>query len=252
MNQPATIERKDDILTDGNTSRLLQCRVSPLKQRKLGKFVCKQCGKEFEQRADNKPVFCSRKCSAISRDHSVVGGKLNAWAYANIPGYGKSLTPRICQTCGKSFVQKYRHNPKYCSRACLPQSIFIGSPDRKNDFEVKRKAAYESSPRTKALTETRHNAKRWHLRSPSNIEYHPKNLNRFVALNPNLFEPQDLLPIYKDGRCRAASSLKNLRPTDTKKKQTASWKGWTWISIVEKRWNDGDDLLERSNERAMP
>ena len=80
-----------------------------------------------------------------------------------------------------------------------------------------------------------------------NVEYHPVNLNRFVAENPHLFEPYHLEPSHDGITTRAAASLASLRPSDKKKKQPNTWMGWTWISIVEKRFNDGRDLLERPN-----
>jgi hypothetical protein len=211
--------------------------------RKMAQFVCKHCGIEFTKRADIKPQFCSRDCAAKGWDHSCALAAMHQKLRETNPNYGNAKRPRICKTCGNSFVQKFHHNPSYCSNKCLPQAA--GFKEKK--WETKRLAAYNESPKTKPLSETRHNVRRWHLRSPMNVVYHPINLNRFVTMNPALFEPDDVKPIYKDGRSRAVCSLKNLRPSDRKKKQTATWKGWTWVSIFERRFNDGRDLLERPN-----
>jgi hypothetical protein len=186
------------------------------------------------------------------KGHAMIGKKQSAETIKKAvasrkitnPNYGNSKQPRICKTCGTVFVQKHRHNPLYCSGKCYPQAEAF----RQKKWETKRLEAYNRLPQTKPLSETRHNVKRWHLRSPANIEYHPLNLNRFVLMNAHLFDPNDVVSRYKSGKssiCRAVASLKHLRPSDKKKKQTNTWKGWTWISIYERRFNDGRDLLER-------
>ena len=213
-------------------------------------FVCKHCGIQFTKRADTKPQFCSRDCSAKGWDHSGALAAMHQKLREINPNYGKykSKQPRKCKTCGEIFIPKGRHHPVYCSLKCQPQAEGL----RSKKWEAERIAGMNKSPKTKPLSETRHGVRRWHLRSPMNVEYHPINLNRFVSMNPALFEPDDTKPIYKDGRCRAVCSLKNLRPSDGKKKQTATWKGWTWVSIFERRFNDGRDLLERPNESSSP
>lgn len=234
--EPSSVERKEHSLL---------CSIALVRESKskMAQFVCKHCGVEFARHADTKPQFCSRDCAAKGWDHSVAVAAMHLKLREINPNYGNAKRPRICKTCGNSFVQKFRNNPSYCSNKCLPQAA--GFKEKK--WETKRLAAYNESPKTKPLSETRHNARRWHLRSPMNVEYHPINLNRFVTMNPALFEPDDVKPVYKDGRSRAVCSLKNLRPSAGKKKQTATWKGWTWVSIFERRFNDGRDILERTN-----
>jgi hypothetical protein len=208
-------------------------------KRKYGSYICQKCGNSFVARTDGKHKFCSRKCNAKNRG----AAHLLEWHKENDADFGRTKRPRICKGCGKSFVPQTNHDNLYCNRACMPLATML----RADNVESARLDALKTYPHTKRLSEKRYNAKRWHLRSPMNVEYHPINLNRFVAMNPELFEADDTKPIYKDGRCRAMCSLKNLRPSDKRKKQPNTWKGWTWISIIEKRFNDGRDLLERPN-----
>lgn len=206
--------------------------------RKCGSFICQKCGCSFVARTDGKHKFCSRKCNAENRR----AAHLLEWHKKNDADFGRTRRPRICKGCGKSFVPQTHHDNQYCNRSCVPLAAMLNT-DRVKSARI---SALETYLHTKRLSEQRYNAKRWHLRSPMNVEYHPINLNRFVAKNHELFEDDDLKPIYKDGRCRAAHSLKNLRPSDKRKKQMNTWKGWTWVSIYERRFNDGNDLLDRN------
>ena len=153
----------------------------------------------------------------------------------------------ICLICGKTFSARPCKKRKTCSRKCSGYTK-VADP-QKNADRVKK---YLASPKTKRLTETNCNAKRWHLRSPMNVEYHPVNLNLFVAEHRHLFDPYHLELCHDGISTRAAASLASLRPSNKKKRQPVSWKGWTWISIIEKRFNDGRDLLERHNDPHKP
>lgn len=91
----------------------------------------------------------------------------------------------------------------------------------------------------------------WHLRDPRGREYHFKDLNRFTREHPNLFAPEDVNLVQRgDGGtyCRASKGLGHLSPRI--KWSKLSWKGWTWISIVERRFDDGADPLARNLEAA--
>lgn len=66
--------------------------------RKMKNFVCEECGREFEARADHEQRFCSRQC------------------------YGEHLSKakrkyEICPVCGEEFI-KTRSSKMYCSSKC--------------------------------------------------------------------------------------------------------------------------------------
>jgi hypothetical protein len=84
-----------------------------------------------------------------------------------------------------------------------------------------------------------HAARKWHIRSPSNVSYHFVNLMEFIRRNPQLFDPDDI-PV------RANRGIGLLRPTHTKKRVHGTWKGWTWISSTEAFHNGGEDLVKRT------
>lgn len=67
--------------------------------RRLKKYICIQCGKEFESRADMKCKYCSYEC------------------YHNAIRTGRKTYSRICQHCGKPY-QGRTETSKYCSAKC--------------------------------------------------------------------------------------------------------------------------------------
>lgn len=88
----------------------------------------------------------------------------------------------------------------------------------------------------------------WSLREPCGKTHEFKNLSEWVRMNEELFNPEDVIwqPIRPGGRtsiCRAIICLGMLRPD--RRCGRGSWKGWTWYSIPERRFNDGQDLLQR-------
>ncbi|MHC1762890.1 MAG: hypothetical protein AB9869_01100 [Verrucomicrobiia bacterium] len=94
-----------------------------------------------------------------------------------------------------------------------------------------------------------HSAKVWRLRSPKGEVFVFKNLRQFVRENPHMFDPIDTewrtvpgLPLGSIERiCNAITALSRLNPN--RKEVRGVWKGWTWVSIIERRENDGDTLL---------
>jgi len=87
-----------------------------------------------------------------------------------------------------------------------------------------------------------HAGKKWHLRSPSNVEYHFINLDEFIRKHPHLFNPDDI-PV------KARRGIQGLRPSNTRKRVSGTWKGWTWISYFETFYNSSNDLLDRNLEK---
>ena len=87
-----------------------------------------------------------------------------------------------------------------------------------------------------------HAGRKWHIRSPSNVEYHFVNLLEFIRTHSHLFDPDDI-PV------KAHRGIQGIRPSDTRKRVNGSWKGWTWISYCEAFYNSSDDLLDRNVEK---
>jgi hypothetical protein len=79
----------------------------------MKKWICNQCGKEFQSKKKS-PRFCSKDCK--NRYQSIHNRG------ANNPFY-KDKIKRICQTCGKEFevhpsVVEHGHG-KFCSKECM-------------------------------------------------------------------------------------------------------------------------------------
>jgi hypothetical protein len=111
------------------------------------------------------------------------------------------------------------------------------------DTQKKCLRARMQNPTMKAGIEY-HSAKIWRLRDSRGRVHEFRNLKHFVRENPDLFLPEDV-QWTKHGRhqyCRALA-LNRLRPDN--KWALAQWKGWTWYSTYERRFNDGHDLLDR-------
>ena len=86
-----------------------------------------------------------------------------------------------------------------------------------------------------------HQCKKWHIRSPSNVEYHFINLAEFIRTHQDLFDPIDIPKNSYHG-------IALLRPSNKRKVIPGSWKGWTWISLCEAFYNSSNDLLDRNVE----
>lgn len=86
-----------------------------------------------------------------------------------------------------------------------------------------------------------HAGRKWHIRSPSNVTFHFVNLAEFIRQNRHLFHPDDV-PV------KAMRGIGMLRPSDTRKQISGTWKGWTWVSHIESIYNDKEDLLTRKTK----
>jgi hypothetical protein len=69
--------------------------------------------------------------------------------------------------------------------------------------------------------------KAWTLCAPNGVSHSFTNLREFVRTNPLLFSDYELTPLG-DGKPRAINGLHSLRPSDTRKRVSGSWRGWTW------------------------
>lgn len=97
--------------------------------------------------------------------------------------------------------------------------------------EVKAKARYlscedvKTNPR-RGRFETNANAEDWHIRSPSGLEYHFRNLSHFIREHASLFDAHQLSAVGHHGQTRIAKSISRLSPRNKKQCNTAY--GWTW------------------------
>ena len=90
------------------------------------------------------------------------------------------------------------------------------------------------------------NAVIWRIRDPLGRSYEFKNLCWFLRELSHLFDPDDLFG--EVCKSRAYSGLAQIKPYGRGgrpvKRPRGSWKGWTWVSSLEK-CRDFKDLLER-------
>lgn len=100
-----------------------RCQNRWIGEGKLEKRVlieCITCGKEFTVRPSRGNIarFCSRSCASKWRLKNIV------FNYGDRTGKNNSnwkggLLERICEFCGKKFIEKNRgRNSKYCSEGC--------------------------------------------------------------------------------------------------------------------------------------
>lgn len=199
---------------------------------------CEICGNEFKCKRRGSR-FCGMKCAGKHHSRVLLGKMLR-----------KPPLSLICKVCGKSFEvikKRHRENIGFCSVKC---SI---SRHHNPAIEKLRREAFVSSGLCGKFESNVH-ARNFHLHGPNGVNYHGRNIAHFVRNNPSLFTPFEL-EVMRNGNIRAAQALVRLRPGDTvrlqrrrfrrAKKQLSSWHGWTWISVYEKRFHDGDDLLTR-------
>lgn len=106
----------------------------------------------------------------------------------------------------------------------------------------KAQATRMKNPRF-SKTEKHIRALNWNIRDANGCTHQFRNLANWIRENENLFDAADVQ--WKNGWCRAHSGISHLRPTH--KKPVGSWKGWTWVSIHERRFNDAEDLLQRKS-----
>jgi hypothetical protein len=107
-------------------------------------------------------------------------------------------------------------------------------------MRIKLSASCKANPRYQS-DEKHIRAKIWHVRTPSGVGYHFKNLTHFVRTHRHLFTEAQLAGT-------PATGLAKLNPNN--RYARSSWFGWTWASIHERRFNDGDDLLNRKENAA--
>jgi len=191
-----------------------------------------------------------------------------------------------CKLCGVQFTGIIRKRRKFCSRLCAKKVAirialkFLEDPanaaamaEKRKQFMIGRKPSRKvvearskwqqdnraiiaswCSRTHKGVRETagrvkrgvnHYKGRRGIFRSPSGKQYEFRNVTQFVRDNEALFAPQDVAWENDGIVCNAAQGLRSLM-TFGAKRVRGSWKGWTLVSIYERRFNDGDDLLDRN------
>ena len=149
-------------------------------------------------------------------------------------------------TAAKQKSEKYKasckQNAKLLQRPEVRERVrqaLKESPLAAEAFK-KMRAALESSEKCQKGIK-HHAGRKWHIRSPSNVTFHFVNLSEFIRQHRHLFHPDDV-PV------KALRGIGMLRPSETRKRISGTWKGWTWVSHIESIYNDKEDLLSRSNK----
>lgn len=188
--------------------------------------TCPECGVEFKTDHRNQ-ITCGHICK-YERHSKFLKGKT------------KPALQLTCKVCGNIFfVSKHRNRSSgFCSPTCSI-SRFHGD----ESVEIKRMSGFQRSPKTGKM-ETNVHARHFHLMCPNGVDYHGLNVAHFVRTHPHLFSKEELRTT-KSGHIYAATGLIRLRPSDRRKKSLITWHGWTWISILDRRFNDGEDLISR-------
>jgi len=137
------------------------------------------------------------------------------------------------------FARRQMSNP-----ARIEQQREIGRLVFSNP-ETQRKclAGRKNHPQQKPGPE-HHSGKLWRLRDHRGRVHEFVNLRHFIRTQPHLFSPSDVKWVKKGrhAHCRAMA-IANLHPD--RARPFGQWKGWTWLSIHERRFNNGRDLLDR-------
>ncbi len=164
----------------------------------------------------------------------------------------------VCQYCGNDYKSKYAqglsYSTKFCNRSCSSKSRMSklsGETRRK----IHEKLTGKNRKQNHVLAGPNHIlGKRISVRSPENIVFHIKNISNFVRTHEHLFRKDDVAWRIVKGKksgcignltCRARQGLLHMA---SEKSDRNTWKGWTIISIHEKRFNDAVDLILRNHK----
>lgn len=209
-----------------------QVHGNPNKNKPIFKS-CERCGNTFK--AQKKSRFCGNKCASEQHSIDMIGV------------FVKPIPESVCKACHKTFKptrHRGRSVPQYCSVQCNMSQLHT------EDVEVARRNGFVKSKKTGKFESNIH-ARNFQLRAPNGVDYTGRNISEFVRTHTQLF-PKKYLSLNRNGRTRASEGLRALRPSDNRKKQLMSWHGWTWISILDRRFDDGNDPLRRTDITETP
>ncbi len=165
---------------------------------------------------------------------------------------------KSCSNCHDWFWAHWRNRRATCSESCARQRESIAASNSSGLFKCGHRPRTDR-PRPmllgmlqggrNALGVSNKSAASWSLRDPNGKIFRFRNLYHFIRRHRDLFTAQDVenTPRKSGSRsvsCLAVRGLSSLSPRN--KTPKGSWHGWTWVSIHERRFNDGMDLLARN------
>ena len=192
-----------------------------------------QCGRQILEKYSSRNCstkrFCSRSCGVKFRDP----------VKTRSAGQVCDISAMLLRTRAPD-VQKKR----------FETLVRIGHMDRlvdlaHSDLAIEKANASRAKNPGFCSTPENFSAKHWFLRCPNGKTYAFKNLSWWIRANRDMFDPADV--VFGSGgvpKCRAYGGLLSISPHRVK--TNGSWKGWTWCSIDERRFNGGGDLLQRA------
>lgn len=200
---------------------------------------CVACGTLIERKRPDKRAKC-KPCQLADK---------RAW------GRAQALPTDVRLKIRQDLARRLPRTPETQAKrlaACLQSEKFKqAAKHQAAKIRPLAWAAAANSPLTGKF-ETNCHAKRWRLRTPDRGQiFEFTNLAHFVRLHAELFDPMDLIP-DKNGYCNAQKGLSKLSPDRVHPK--GSWKGWQWVSDVERRVGN-NDLLGASpsqNDKTLP
>lgn len=181
----------------------------------------------------------------------------------------KLYTMKPCPECGKPKKTRHDKEPARCKGKCL--GAFISRRAKRTGYcpqrtmtdesEKRRKASLRSDEHKKRASVTLSRLKKEHpklkkhspvcgnslhvwLKSPNNVTYKVDNLNLFVTLNPELFDPEDTV-IRPYGKSRAYNGLLSITRKVTPRE---TWKGWTLASVNEAVTTRGENFRDQVSD----
>lgn len=149
----------------------------------------------------------------------------------------------------KKVLEARRNKPEQCDqkRVAALNASDKAKAQRIACFSQREKAqAARSKSPYFTKTEKHIRALNWNVRDARGRVHQFRNLANWIRQNENLFEPNDVR--WNGTYCRAHSGISHLRPTH--KNPVGSWKGWAWVSIHERRFDDANDPMRRKSSNA--
>lgn len=223
----ASIERK----RPDKRAKCKPCQLADkrawVKATRAGPPICAVCGKPVERKRLAHKLKC-RECKLADK---------RAW------GRAQTLPSNVRLRIRQDLARKLPRTPETEAKrlAACSQSAKYKQAARQQAAKIRSLAwaAAANSPLTGKF-ETNCHAKRWRLRTPDRGQiYEFTNLAHFVRVHAELFDPVDLIP-DKNGYCNAQKGLAKLSPDRVHPK--GSWKGWQWVSAIERRVGNNDLL----------
>lgn len=217
--------------------------------RSLPKVKCREC-KLADKRAWGKakrsgPGICVTCGTPVNRKRMSHKAKCKECQLANKRAWSKAQTLPV-----EELVKRRAANGKRIPRSKASEEKRLTALRTSSKAKEARRnlaakyrhlaaAAAAASPLAGKF-ETNVHAERWCLRTPDRGQiYEFTNLAHFIRNHSHLFNPDDLV-INRFGTCKAERGLAKLSPR--RREVKGSWKGWQWVSTIERRVGNNDLL----------